>query len=212
MTLSIFTLLIFTVTVSGRPWRPGQIPNGSKFSCATCHVDPNGGGTRNQFGQAVEARVSVGGSEQFWSSALAAIDSDGDGKTNGQELQDPSGTWSPGQADPGSFNLVSNPGNSLSVAISNISNSPSSFVLFNNYPNPFNPSTLISYALPKESRVSVLVYDLIGRRVAQLVDDELKSPGIYAVKFNADNLSSGTYLYRIVTSEFIETKKMTLLK
>jgi len=212
ITLSIFTLLVLTITVSARPWRPGQIPNGSKFSCATCHTDPNGGGPRNQFGQAVESRVTVGGTEQFWGSALAALDSDGDGKTNGQELQDPSGAWRPGQADPGSFNLVSNPGNSLSVSISNITNSSNSYMLFNNYPNPFNPSTSISFALPKAARVSVLVFDMIGRKVAQLVDDEFKSAGIYSVAFNAGKLSSGTYLYHIETPEFIETKKMILLK
>lgn len=211
-TLSTIILLLITVTVSGRSWRPGQIPNGTKFSCATCHNDPNGGGPRNSFGQAVESRVSVGGTEEFWGSALAALDSDGDGKTNGQELMDATGAWRPGQANPGNFNLVSNPGNQLSVAILRNNNIPDSYSLFNNYPNPFNPATSITYALPKSARVSIVVYDLIGRQVAQLVSDEFKPAGIYAVTFNANNLASGTYLYQIVTAEFIETKKMILLK
>ena len=89
----------------------GQIPNGSVNSCSNCHINPNGGGTRNAFGQAVEAGLI--GSNVDWGPTLAALDSDGDGFTNGTELQDPNGTWSSGSQ--GNSALVSKPGDASSV-------------------------------------------------------------------------------------------------
>ncbi len=77
--------------VQARSFRPGMLPNGSENSCANCHVNPAGGGDRNLFGQAVEARVTPNGQEAFWDATLAAEDSDGDGATNGEELGDPDG-------------------------------------------------------------------------------------------------------------------------
>jgi len=97
------------------------------------------------------------------------------------------------------------------------SQTPKEFHLFQNYPNPFNPSTVISYTvaplnLPKgETLVTIKVYDILGREVATLVNEE-KSAGTYSVKFNAGNLSSGTYLYRIVSGNYTQVKKMLLLK
>ncbi|HEY5915019.1 MAG TPA: Ig-like domain-containing protein [Verrucomicrobiae bacterium] len=101
-----------------RPWRPGQLPNGGVFSCANCHIDPAGGGPRNPFGQAVEAELvrlygnAVGEQRGFWSAALAVVDSDSDGFSNGEELSDPAGTWIPGQSNPPGS--VTNPGNPTS--------------------------------------------------------------------------------------------------
>ncbi len=94
---------------------------------------------------------------------------------------------------------------------------PDNFELSQNYPNPFNPSTTIRYALPSESKVSITVYNLLGQEIAELVND-IKSFGYHEVVFNAANLSSGVYLYRInATStsgskEFSSTKKLILLK
>ncbi len=93
-----------------RSFRTGFIPNGSVNQCANCHINPGGGGARNPFGQAVGALVSPGGREEFWGPALAAEDSDGDGVPNGVELQDPDGTWAPGDPAPGDAALVTNPG------------------------------------------------------------------------------------------------------
>ena len=88
---------------------------------------------------------------------------------------------------------------------------PKEFSLAQNYPNPFNPSTTISYTLPIAGLVSLKVYDVLGNEVATLVNEE-KTAGNYEVNFNASNLSSGTYIYKISAGDFVQTKKMILMK
>jgi len=88
---------------------------------------------------------------------------------------------------------------------------PTSFQLGQNYPNPFNPSTTIPIQLPKTERVVLKVFDVLGREVATLLNETL-SANEYLIPFNASNLSSGVYFYRIQAGEFVETKKMILLK
>ena len=94
-------------------------------------------------------------------------------------------------------------------------NIPNKFELFQNYPNPFNPSTIISYQLPASGFVTLKVYDILGRELAVLVNEQ-KSAGYYEVKFNAsfdEHLTSGIYFYSINTSNgFMQTKKMLLMK
>ncbi len=85
------------------------------------------------------------------------------------------------------------------------------FQLLNNYPNPFNPSTVICYQLPAESYVTLKVYNLLGGEVATLVDGE-KSAGNYQVEFNSEGLPSGTYIYRLESNGKTLSQKMTLLK
>jgi hypothetical protein len=88
---------------------------------------------------------------------------------------------------------------------------PDKFALFQNYPNPFNPTTAIRYQLPKESKVSIKIYDILGEQILELVN-ETKQAGIYIVELNAKDLPSGTYIYRISAGSFTQTKKMILLK
>jgi len=88
---------------------------------------------------------------------------------------------------------------------------PSEFALSQNYPNPFNPSTKIDYDIAADGNVSVVLFDMSGREVAKLVND-FKPAGYYTVSFNASNLSSGMYFYRISASNFSQTKKMVLVK
>jgi len=90
-------------------------------------------------------------------------------------------------------------------------NLPTQYRLFNNYPNPFNPSTTIIYQIPKQSIVILKIYDVLGREIAVLVNEE-KPIGNYKIIFNANGLSSGIYFYRLVAGSFIETKRMVLLK
>ncbi len=90
-------------------------------------------------------------------------------------------------------------------------NIPSTFELEQNYPNPFNPSTKIKYSVPQSSNVLLKIYDVLGKEVATLIDEE-KPAGNYEVEFNASNLSSGTYFYRLRSGNFVETKKMILLR
>ncbi len=86
-----------------------------------------------------------------------------------------------------------------------------SFSLSQNYPNPFNPSTIIRYSIPKTGLVTLKVYDILGREVTTLVNEN-KTPGNYSVTFNGNNLSSGIYFYRISAGRYSETKKFILLK
>jgi hypothetical protein len=93
----------------------------------------------------------------------------------------------------------------------NNSNIPKSFSLHQNYPNPFNPSTTISYDLPKAEYVNLIVYNAIGQEVAVLVN-EYKAAGFYSFNFDASNLPSGIYLYRIKAGDYTKSEKMSLIK
>ncbi|MCB0284094.1 MAG: T9SS type A sorting domain-containing protein, partial [Calditrichaeota bacterium] len=88
---------------------------------------------------------------------------------------------------------------------------PVKFDLKQNYPNPFNPETQIEFSIPANQKVALKVYDISGREVAELLNESLAA-GAYSVPFNATNLSSGIYFYRLQTDNFVETKRMTLLK
>jgi hypothetical protein len=85
------------------------------------------------------------------------------------------------------------------------------FALHQNYPNPFNPSTTFSFSLPSKSFVTVKVFDLIGREVATIVNEELQA-GNYSRQWVAEGLSNGVYFYRLQAGKFVETKKLILLK
>jgi hypothetical protein len=88
---------------------------------------------------------------------------------------------------------------------------PTQFALHQNYPNPFNPTTVIRYELPSNAMVKVQVFDVLGRVVSTVVNEQ-KEAGIYEAVFNASGLSSGTYFYRLQAGTFVETKKMVLIK
>lgn len=88
---------------------------------------------------------------------------------------------------------------------------PSSFQLDQNYPNPFNPTTTIRYALPQASQVRLAVYDVLGREVALLMDG-LQAAGAHEVSFEATDLPSGVYLYRLEAAAFVEARTMLLAK
>lgn len=97
------------------------------------------------------------------------------------------------------------------VAVSENDNKVKEFNLSHNYPNPFNPVTSIRYSLPKTSKVTLTVFDLLGRKVETLVNREKKA-GRYTIKWNASKLSSGIYFYRIKAGKFTDVKKCILMK
>ena len=85
------------------------------------------------------------------------------------------------------------------------------YFLYQNYPNPFNPNTIIKYSIREEGIVHLKIYDILGNEVKTLVN-EIKKPGIYEAEFNADQLSSGVYFYRLSANSFTESRKLILLK
>jgi photosystem II stability/assembly factor-like uncharacterized protein len=88
---------------------------------------------------------------------------------------------------------------------------PTEFVLHQNYPNPFNPITKIKFQLPRASKVIIKIYDILGAEVTELINEK-KEAGVYEVVFNGQNLTSGTYIYSIISDDFSEVKKMIVLK
>jgi M6 family metalloprotease-like protein len=120
----------------------------------------------------------------------------------------------------GELNITSNAGIiivpitiviSATVDVDDIPDVIYSFKLEQNYPNPFNPSTTIRFSIPERHRVRLSVYDLLGREVTKLIDEEMEA-GWYSVIYNAEGLASGVYLYRIQTESFISTKRFIILK
>jgi hypothetical protein len=97
------------------------------------------------------------------------------------------------------------------VSVDQRDQSPVSYQLQQNYPNPFNPSTTIKYQLPKSSAVRLSVFDMLGREVAVLVN-ERREAGVYEVRFEGSALSSGVYFYRLQAGDFIQSKKLMILK
>lgn len=88
---------------------------------------------------------------------------------------------------------------------------PKNFALLQNYPNPFNPTTTIEFSIPKSSIVNLKIFDLLGREVAVLVNEQ-KPPGTYTVQFDGSRLASGVYFYRLQAENFVQTKKFVLLR
>lgn len=98
------------------------------------------------------------------------------------------------------------------IGIEPISNEvPGGYKLHQNYPNPFNPVTKIKFEVPKLNSVKLLIYDLLGKEIITLVNEELK-PGVYEIDFNASQYSSGVYFYKLESGSFNQTKKMLILK
>ncbi|MBX7047207.1 MAG: T9SS type A sorting domain-containing protein [Ignavibacteria bacterium] len=102
------------------------------------------------------------------------------------------------------------------VGISPSTGIPAEFSLLQNFPNPFNPVTQIKYNIPSDSRVTLNVLDMLGREVASLVSNSMQKAGFYTVEFNAGNLTSGTYFYKLTArngeKDIVITKKMLLIK
>jgi hypothetical protein len=219
--------LVFFIVVQAtqaRAKRSNQIPNGSKWGCANCHVNPAGGGQRNAFGADVEPGfLSAPGAagDVLWGNALALLESDDDGYANGVELQDPDGAWIMGSANPGTYSAVSNPGNITSVPTTAVQDPqtsllPDRMILTQNYPNPFNGSTQIRVILPYRDRVSLEIFDSKGRSVwASASDPETSGEVIWTWDGRDRNgapLASGTYICLVRSSREIRSQKMVFIK
>ena len=113
--------------------------------------------------------------------------------------------------DSGRVFYTSNNGGVVSGIPSNKERIHSEYLLMQNYPNPFNPTTVINYSVPKAGLVTINVYDILGREIKQLVNEQ-KNAGTYNIEFNASKLATGVYFYRMQSGSFAETKKLLLLK
>ena len=87
----------------------------------------------------------------------------------------------------------------------------STYSLSQNYPNPFNPTTSINFSIPQDGLVKLVVYDILGKEVATIVNGE-QAAGTYQVTFDASRLTSGVYFYKITSGDFSDVKKMLLVK
>jgi hypothetical protein len=97
------------------------------------------------------------------------------------------------------------------TGVSDLAGVPQVFALSQNYPNPFNPSTKIEFSIPVQSKVELVVYNVLGQQVATLVNETLNAGG-HRASFDASRLASGMYLYRLTAGQFTSVKKMMLLK
>ena len=88
---------------------------------------------------------------------------------------------------------------------------PLKYALYQNYPNPFNPSTTVKYDLPKATHVTLTIFDVLGRQISTIVEEE-KPAGVYQVNIFVPNLPSGVYFYRFQARDYVNTKKFVLLK
>jgi hypothetical protein len=100
---------------------------------------------------------------------------------------------------------------SIVTGVNNTTETPEDYYLLQNYPNPFNPSTKIRFAVPEKSNVKLYLHDILGSEIALILDEEV-NPGITEIELNGSNLASGVYLVRMVTNNYQQTIKISLLK
>ncbi len=183
-------VLFFAVNLNsfGRDYRVGQVPNGSKLSCNTCHT--NGGGTTpNDFGKLVFKSFLVQDGAQLnvnWGPLLASLDADNDGVTNGQELQDPYGIWKTGDSAPGNASLVTSAGLNNSSPITTLT------VNFNAM-NPHEGQTLWLRVFDKNNMKEVGRTSVTVTETFSLTLDAIIAGNSYNIDFYSDHNGNGKY-------------------
>ena len=131
------------------------------------------------------------------------------GKTNDSTTAVQSGF---GNLERKSFEKAENLLSTLTPGSDALETAPSEFKLFDNYPNPFNPTTTIRFDIPIASVVTIKIYDIRGQEVASFLNGKYVDPGSYELHFDASGLSTGIYIYRITAGTYQNVKKMMLLK
>ncbi len=217
--LSLLTVLVAVLVFSLTKSEPGF--NGTAPGCggSNCHTSKAGIVTAEVLNN-LQVRVTVSGTTSNVAGEL--VDNGGNvvaviNKTSSNPfiLTAPSAgtyTLNAGYKSPsrewGSTSAVINV---TGVDESLIDFNPKDYKLFNNYPNPFNPSTKIRYAVPQNAFTTLKVYSITGKEVAVLVNEQ-KTPGVYEVNFDGSELSSGIYFYKLQSGSFSDVKKMILTK
>jgi hypothetical protein len=217
--MKFFALLLLSGMLSfnlgfSKTIRVTQIPNGSKNRCSNCHINAAGGGKLTAFGTIIKNSYLNGNGDVIWNATLAGLDSDGDGYTNGVELQDPQGTWKIGDPAPGNSSFVSNPGNASSVP--NTTNAEdfamkSGLMLNTISPNPANDNAKISFSLGNQGNIEIELYDTRGKLIKKLFN-ELMESGTHTISFDIDgNINSGTYFLNIRFNGFSWIEKLNIV-
>ena len=200
--IALFLILLLGSRAYSKSGFLSQIPNGSKNGCLTCHTSSDGG-ARNKFGLAI-ASGFLSGNTVNWAAQLASMDSDGDGFSNGIELQDPNCMWKKGNPAPGNLSLVTNPGDANSKpsasSVFEANNTPDNFTIanFSIAPNPVILNSTFSYQLIISGNVKFEIYSLEGA-LLNMYELGRKEAGSYTFSWdiktqNGERLSSGTYL------------------
>jgi len=208
----IFSIIIFSIVLSGRSSWVSNIPNGGVNSCRNCH--PNGNTSQiNEFGKAAKFYFSNG--KVNWGEALALLDSDSDGFTNGTELQDPDGTWRQGNPAPGQSSLVTNPGDASSFPnTSSIHENLKSneFEIFSIYPNPVISQSNIEIRLLKKAFLKIELIDYSGYLISILYNETFDNGDYLFFISNQIVNYSGQYILRISLNNYTFSKKIVIIK
>ncbi|PKL79232.1 MAG: hypothetical protein CVV25_08670 [Ignavibacteriae bacterium HGW-Ignavibacteriae-4] len=209
----IFYFLLITLFLSfvsesfTRDFRVNQIPNGNKFQCTSCHVSPYGGGQRTPFGETVYDNLGqpISTAKVRWD-LIFNIDSDGDGFTNGEELQDADGQWAQGQANPGNSTLITKPWDpSSKPTVSSVENDyVNSHSII--YPTPSKGIVNLSYTsnYPENSQLEVFNSNgslLISERVESKLGENK-----YSINLNNQSLNSGIY-FLVLRNKYFNIRK-----
>jgi hypothetical protein len=210
--LSVLYFAAFNSHLTSTPSRNGTTPG-----CTGCHAlqsgivsaTPSGlqvqitvsGTTGNVAGELVDSTGTVVAVNNSTGSNPFTLTAPGPGRyTVNAGYKDPSREWGTTEVEIVVTGVNDGPGGL-----------PGTYRLDQNYPNPFNPSTTIGYTVPERAHVSLKVYDMSGREVATLVE-RMEEPGLKTVKFDAVNLATGSYLYRLVAGDFSETRHFMVMR
>lgn len=206
---SFSLFLIVSQTIFSRDYRVNQIPNGNKFSCLNCHMNIGGGGLRNPFGETVNDNLKDGNVR--WD-LIFNIDSDGDGFTNGEELQDPNGEWVQGEANPGDPELVTQQWNPNSKpTTSNIENDlvNKNSVL---YPLPTNGVINLEFVSNYFETSNIQLFNNNGIKLLIKYFETSIGKNILTMDLNEMNFSSGIYYLDVKNKYYTIRKKIIYTK